>query len=476
MVAAVTDSMVAEVAAQDGRSTSLSQTSLGTEAARQLATTTKSVPQMQEISSRWLLRILPWVNVGGGTYRVNRRLVYEVGDGRVTFTTSGAEVRVVPQELRELPFLRHFDDDNVLRALANRFVQHDHRAGDAIIERGQPADRIVLVAHGKVERLGVGEYGEEAVLEVLSDGSHIGDEALLESENRWQYSVRALTATTVLTLSQAEFEQLAAQFPPLGDHIREFASRPRRAQNRRGEAAIETASGHEGEPPLPRTFVDYDAGPRQYELSLSQTVLRVHTRVEDLYSEPMDQFQQQLRLTIDALREEQEHQLVNNRDFGLLHNADLRQRISTRTGPPTPDDMDDLLTRRRKTRCYLAHSRAIAAFGRECNRRGLYPGPVEVMGRTVPSWRGVPLLACNKIPITATGTTSILAFRIGEDDQGVIGLYQTGIPEEHEPGLNVRKMNVDAKAISEYLVSTYYSAAVLVPDALGILENVEIGR
>jgi hypothetical protein len=407
---------------------------------------------------------------------VNRRLVYEVGDGRITFATAGATVQVIPQELRELPFLRGFDDDLVLRALADRFVQHEYRAGDEIVERGHAADQIVLVAHGKVEKLGIGEYGEESVLEVLSDGSHIGDQAVLESQDRWEYSVRALTPTTVLTLSQAEFEGIVAQFDALRDHIQEFVSRPRRPQNRRGEAAITTASGHEGEPRLPATFVDYDAGPRQYELSLSQTVLRVHTRVDDLYSQPMDQFEQQLRLTIEALREEQEYELVNNREFGLLHNADLRQRISTRTGPPTPDDMDDLLTRRRKTRCYLAHSRAVAAFSRECSRRGLYPEPVEIMGKTVPSWRGVPILSCNKIPITAAGTTSILAFRTGEEDQGVIGLYQTGIPDEHEPGLNVRKMNVDAKAISDYLVSTYYSAAVLVPDALGILENVEVGR
>ncbi|MDQ3773416.1 MAG: Crp/Fnr family transcriptional regulator, partial [Pseudomonadota bacterium] len=72
-------------------------TSLDTAAARNLATTTKSVPQMQEITSRWLLRMLPWVEVSGGTYRVNRRLSYAVGDGRVTFTTTGAEVRVIPQ-------------------------------------------------------------------------------------------------------------------------------------------------------------------------------------------------------------------------------------------------------------------------------------------------------------------------------------------------------------------------------------------
>jgi hypothetical protein len=46
-----------------------SQQSLSTAAARNLATTTKTVPQMQGITSRWLLRTLPWVEVSGGTYR-----------------------------------------------------------------------------------------------------------------------------------------------------------------------------------------------------------------------------------------------------------------------------------------------------------------------------------------------------------------------------------------------------------------------
>src|SRR4029079_1830178 len=96
------------------------QTSLATGAARQLATTTKSQPQMQGISSRWLLRMLPWVQVSGGVYRVNRRLTYAVGDGRVTFTATGAKVQVIPQELCELPMLRGYDDVEVLTALANR--------------------------------------------------------------------------------------------------------------------------------------------------------------------------------------------------------------------------------------------------------------------------------------------------------------------------------------------------------------------
>ena len=66
--------------------------------------------------------------------------------------------------------------------------------------------------------------------------------------------------------------------------------------------------------------------------------------------------------------------------------------------------------------------------------------------------------------------------RIGVEDEGVIGLRQTGIPDEIEPGLNVRFMGIDDKAIISYLVSAYYSVAVLVPDALGVPDNVEIGR
>jgi hypothetical protein len=209
---------------------------------------------------------------------------------------------------------------------------------------------------------------------------------------------------------------------------------------------------------------------------VAQTVLRVHTRVADLYSNPMDQVEQQLRLTIEALRERQEYEMINNSDFGLLHNADQSQRISTRTGPPTPDDMDKLLSGRRKSRFFLAHPQTIAAFGRECTRRGLYPQDVDVDGHMVRAWRGVPIFPCDKIPITETRTSSILVLRTGEEDEGVIGLYQTGIPDEVQPGCNVRFMGIDDRAIISYLVSAYYSAAVLVPDALGVLDNVEIAR
>jgi CRP-like cAMP-binding protein len=449
---------------------------LSTAAARNLATTTKSVPQMQEITSRWLLRVLPWVEASGGTFRVNRRLTYTVGDGQVTFDMSGAEVRLVPGELRELPVLRDFDDHEVLRALADQCEQREFEPGSTVVERGQPADHVFFIAHGKVNKIGPGKYGEYTALGVLADGDYFGDRELVASQDTWAFTVTAATAATVLALPVQAFQEMLNRSAALQTHVERFRHQTALPQNRRGEADIELSAGHPQEHALDGTFVAYALQPREYELSVAQTILRVHTRVADLYNTPMDQTEQQLRLTIEALREKQESELINNSDFGLLHNVDAQQRLSTRTGPPTPDDMDALLARRRKTRFYLAHPHTIAAFGRECNHRGLYSPTVEVEGRQIQAWRGVPIFPSNKIPISEYGTSSILAMRTGLDDEGVIGLHQTGIPDEVQSGLNVRFMRIDDKGIISYLASAYYSVAVLVPDALGVLENVEVGR
>ncbi|MFE5479413.1 family 2B encapsulin nanocompartment shell protein [Nocardia sp. NPDC056541] len=450
--------------------------SLSTTAAHKLTHTTKSEPQMQGISSRWLSRALPWVQVAGGIYRVNRRLTHTVGNGEVEFVVDGSRARVIPQELRELPPLRTIDDDELLRPLADKFVQYDLDPGSVVAEFGNPMDQVILVVHGKLARLGSGQYGESTKLGLLSGGDYYGEEMLTDPSAIWPDTVKTVTRTTILCLPRQQFEQFLELNPELDQIRTEADQRSSRLQNSKGEADIEISSGHSGEPLLEGTFVDYDASPREYELSLAQSVLRVHTRVADLFNDPMNQVDQQLRLTVEALYERREYDLVNNAEFGLLHNCDLKQRITTESGAPTPDDMDELLSMRRGTKFFLAHPKAIAAFGRECSRRGLYPDPVEYQGHRVPAWRGVPLLPCGKIPVSDTQTTSIMAMRIGEKDQGVVGLHQTGIPDEYEPSLNVRFKQIDDQSIMSYLVSCYYSAAVLVPDALGVLDDVLVAR
>jgi hypothetical protein len=314
------------------------------------------------------------------------------------------------------------------------------------------------------------------ILDILVGGDHFGDEELLEPKSQWQYTVKAVTRCIVLTLSRKAFNELVKQFPALSDHIDQYKAKPPRSYDRYGQPIVEVAAGHKGQPILPATYIDYDIKPREYELSVAQTVLRIHTRVADLYNDPMNQTEQQLKLVVEQIRERQEDEMINNPDFGLLNNADLGQRISTRGGPPTPDDLDELISRRRDTQFLLAHPRTIAAFGRECNRLGLYPQSIDMGGHLVPAWRGIPVLPCSKIPVSKTQTSSILALRTGEQNQGVIGLSPTGIPDEYEPGMNVRFMGIDDKALVSYLVTAYFSVAVLVPDALGILEDVEVGR
>jgi CRP-like cAMP-binding protein len=452
------------------------QKSLATSAARNLATTTKSAPQMQEISSRWLLRTLPWVDIQGGTYRVNRRLSYTVGDGRITFVKTGDRVRVIPAELGELPALRGFEDPAVLDELADRCTQREFEAGQVITSFGSPADEVFLLAHGRVEKVGTGPYGDDAVLGVLADGAYFGDQALLDADGIWEYTARAATACTVLTLPRRDLEQIAERSESLRGHLRQLRAIPEQRANGYGEKAIDLSAGHVGETSLPSTFVDYEPSPREYELSVAQTVLRIHTRVADLYNQPMNQTEHQLRLTVEALKERQEHEMVNNREFGLLHNCEYDQRLQPHAGVPGPDDMDELLSRRRGSKMFLAHPKAIAAFGRELNKRGLVPETIDVAGTRIPTWRGVPIFPCDKIPVSDARTTSIICMRTGEDEQGVVGLRQSGLPDEIEPGLSVRFMGINEQAIISYLVTTYYSAAVLVPDALGVLENVEVGR
>jgi CRP-like cAMP-binding protein len=472
----MTETMQPGSVSTNGESDDHKQMSLGTAAARNLATTTKTPPQMQGITSRWLLKMLPWVQVAGGAYRVNRRLTCTIGDGRLTFTVAGGDVDVIPQELRELPLLREYEDDAGLVAVADRFVKEEVGAGEVLAHAGQAADKVVLIAHGKLNTLAAGKYEGDAVVAVLADGDFFGDDTIARDGSTWAVTVKAVTACTVLTMSRSTFAELAGQVPSLRAHVDQYLAAPPPPQNKSGEADIELSSAHQGEPVLASTFVDYELSPREYELSVAQTVLRVHSRVADLYNDPMDQVEQQLRLTIEALRERQEHEMINNPEFGLLHNADFKERIRTRTGPPTPDDLDELMSRRTKPQVFFAHPRAIAAFGRECTKRGIYPSTVQMGDSSVPAWRGLPIFPCGKIPITPERTTSILCMRLGEEDRGVVGLHQAGIPDEYEPSLSVRFMGINERAIISYLVSAYYSTAILVPDALGVLEDVELGH
>lgn len=248
-----------------------------------------------------------------------------------------------------------------------------------------------------------------------------------------------------------------------------------RTANEFGETKVELLTVDGGEPKLPTTFVDYEEDPREYHLSTIQAVLRTHTRVTDLYSNRIDQLREQVRLTVEAVKEREEWELINHPQFGLLKEVAAGQRIQTRKGTPTPDDLDELLSLVwKKPAFFLAHPKAVAAFGREATRRGVPPPTVTLFGSPFLTWRGIPLIPSNKLPLDEKGVTSILLLRVGEGQQGVVGLQKGGVTGEVEPGLSVRYMGTNEHSIASHLVTRYFSAAVLTEDAIARLDNVSV--
>ena len=235
---------------------------------------------------------------------------------------------------------------------------------------------------------------------------------------------------------------------------------------------------------IPQGYVEYEENPRELQLASISTIINVDTAVADVYSSPYDQIKEQLDLAIESLRERQESQLINNDDYGLLKNVPDSQRIQTRNGAPTPDDLDELITKVwKEPSFFLAHPRAIAAFERECTKRGVPPVTTNIAGGTFIVWRGIPIIPTDKLlvdglknPKSKSGKTNILLIRTGEAKRGVIGLFQRNLKNEQSRGLSVRFRGIDDKGVASYLLSLYCSAAILSDDAIAVLEDVEVGE
>jgi hypothetical protein len=465
-------------------SDNLLQRSVTTSVARNLANTTKTPPKMMSITPRWLLSLLPWVQVDGGTYRVNRTKVELPKAERVGIDVTGGVVSFPPESIRSVPLFSKLSDPIISR-MSGRFKTEEVTLGNKLVGEGEDGNKFFIIAQGQVEVLSKGVHGSNLRLALLSEGEYFGETDLV-SDKPSEVTIRTITPCILLTLSRKDLDAMLAEEPNVSEEFQRTIGEHlalRSTVNRYGERNIDLVSGFAENVEIPETFVDYSSNPREYSLSAVQTVVRVHTRVSDLYNGPYDQLQEQMRLTIEGIKERQEWDIVNSKKFGLLHSADPAMRISTRYGAPTPDDLDELLALVwKKPAFFLAHPKAIAAFERECTWRGVPPVTMNLFGTPVISWRGIPLVPCDKLEIKSKysnnqwyGTTSILLLRVGDADQGVVGLHQAGIPGEIMPSLSARLMGLDSLGVASYLLTLYFSCAVQTDDALGVLENVEVG-
>ena len=463
----------------------LLQRSVTTAVARNLTSTTKTSPKMMSITPRWLLRLLPWVQVSGGTYRVNRTKVELSKAERIDIDFTNGVASFSPDGLRNVPLFSRLPVDITTR-MANRFKTEVVSIGNELIVEGEDGNKFFIIAQGQVEVLSKGAHGSNLRIALLTEGEFFGETDVV-SDNPSDVTIRTLTPCVLLTFSRKDLDAVLNELPSVKGEFKKAIDKHlelRSTVNRYGERNIDLVSGFAENVEIPETFVDYSETPREYSLSAIQTIVRVHTRVSDLYNGPHNQLEEQMRLTIEGIKERQEWDLINSKKFGLLHSVDPAMRISTRYGAPTPDDLDELLAQVwKKPAFFLAHPKAIAAFERECTWRGVPPATTVLFGTPVLTWRGVPLVPCDKLEIGKSsrresnnrfGTTNILLLRVGEADQGVVGLHQIGIPGEIMPSLSARLMATDSLGVASYLLTLYSACAVLTDDAIGVLENVEV--
>jgi CRP-like cAMP-binding protein len=266
--------------------------SLSAAAARNLATATVTVPQNAARTPRWLHKLLPWIDVDGGVYRVNRRKVLVPKGALITTKVDGKKAHVDARSLRSIPFLGDLDDE-ALHSIAAQFATEHHERGKVIAKEGDAGKKLYVVARGKLELSITGPHGGKLQQGLLGEGAYFGSDALL-GEGTQVPTIVALTAVTLVTLDRAKFDTIRRK-APVRSAI-EGALRKRELSqenaNEYGEAVIDLLTVQGGEPKLPTTFVDYDEDPREYHLNTIQTVLQTHTRVTDLYSNRIDQLRE----------------------------------------------------------------------------------------------------------------------------------------------------------------------------------------
>jgi len=143
-------------------------------AARNLTHTDKTNPMLVALSPKYLLKLLPWKEVPGGTLRVNRTKLILKGTGLVTieFGDGGMPV-ITPEAFRQIPLFYELQPELIEAMVSKLKLQHFERGAEIIVE-GEDRDTLFILANGKAELVKLGPQGEELTLKIIGPGEYLG--------------------------------------------------------------------------------------------------------------------------------------------------------------------------------------------------------------------------------------------------------------------------------------------------------------
>ena len=240
------------------------QRSVTTATARRLATTTKTTPQMGSITPRLLLKLLPWVQVSGGTFRVNRTKVELRNNDRLPIQYVNGVPSFTAKDLKAIPLFSEFDDE-ILNRLVSSFEAKEVDVDKLFVEEGKDKQRFFIVASGQAEVISKGSHGENLRIALLGDGEYFGEADLLD-EQESTVSVRAITPTVFLGLKLKELIKFIKEVPDFRETFNKAVDKQLRLKasvNDNGEKHIDLVSGHEEDNIIPETYIDYEENPTE---------------------------------------------------------------------------------------------------------------------------------------------------------------------------------------------------------------------
>lgn len=213
--------------------------------------------------------------------------------------------------------------------------------------------------------------------------------------------------------------------------------------------------------------IQYQQKPTEIELVNIETLIKVPSKIHDVMNYPHNQLVNQLRLTVENIRETQENYFINNPDTGLISQCAKKSRIIRYNDVVSPNVLDDLLALVwNKPSFYLMHPRILADFCKSCNSLGLNTGSSEYLGYQFVTWRGLPIITSDKIPLSAGTLTNIFLIRTGFDDSGVVQLHNITPTKSGYPGIFIETSATDQFGTVNTRVSLYTNIAILSDESI----------
>jgi len=110
-----------------------------------------------------------------------------------------------------LPFFRHLPSEAIVE-INRLFEDRDVASEQSIYFEGDPADRLYLVAMGKVKLIRHAASGREVLLDILRGGEYFGNLSLLSGQGYAETAI-AQTDCCILQISAPNFEKILNLHP-----------------------------------------------------------------------------------------------------------------------------------------------------------------------------------------------------------------------------------------------------------------------